>query len=66
MSTILDCQNSTRQRRHVDQVQFNGSGQSEDIPTVVSTTNTTSLNSGGQSELTVVLEESLVTECLTE
>lgn len=33
---ILDCQDLTNHTRHVDQVQFDGLGQSEDVSTVAS------------------------------
>lgn len=47
--TILDHHDLTNHRRHVDQVQYNVLGQSEDIPTVNSSTYTTGLDAESHS-----------------
>lgn len=64
MITILDSQDLTNHRRYVDQVQFNVSGQSELIPSVVSRTNTTGSYIESRSEPNEVREGPAVTEDL--
>lgn len=59
---MFRCYDLTSHRRQVDQVQLNMPSQSDDIPTTVSSTSTTGLDTECRSELDEVSEEPNGTE----